>query len=204
MKFRLRTLLFAALLLPIIGSIIYLTIYPPPKAVVVATSDLPGLAQLTSKNTKVQKWPSETVLNEWVAEQNEITGKYTRYRLSNGLPIFKNQFGTFDEIVDDLRSAPSARTNVVTVEWPYPEQGDILGSGSPYGAIVDIYQIVEAEERLVADDVRVVREYKFSKLDYPNAYWLLGVELTDQQTIRYIDAKQDGKMEIRTVSLSGE
>jgi len=204
MKFSLRTLVFAALLLPIIGSIIYQTIFPPPKAVVVATSDLPGLAQLTTKNTKVEKWPSDTVSNEWVAEQNEITGKYTRYRVSNGLPIFKNQFGTFDEIVDDLRSAPSPRTNVVTVEWPFPDQGDILGPGPPYGAIVDIYQIVESEELLIAGDVRVVREYKFSKLDYPNTHWLLGVEMTDQQTIRYIDAKQNGRMEIRTVSLNGE
>ena len=203
MKFSLRSLLLAGLILPILGSIIYFAFFPPPIPVVVAASDLDAFTQLDSSNTRLEELPAKTVSDEWIDSQNEITGKYIRYRASNGLPIFDDQYATFDEIVNDLRIAPSPQTNIVTVEWPRPEQGDIWGPGPPYGATINILQTVGDEKRVIARNVKVIREYRFSNSDYPNAHWLLGVELTDQQTISYIDAKQNGRIEIQTVSIDG-
>ena len=201
MNFSLRTLLIVVPLVSIAGAMIYTKAFPPPRAVVVATADLPPFTQLTLDNTQVEKWPAKLVPVDWASQQSEIVGKYLRYRAASNLPIFNHQVM---ESVNELWPSPAPKTNVVTVQWGTQDHEDISGGGPPNGTVVDISQIIDGQEKLIAGDVKVVRNYEFSSQDYPHAIWLLGVELTDKQTIDYIKAKRAGKIRIRTVSLNAE
>ena len=192
MRFGLRTILIAALILPAVAAWAYLAAFPPPIPVVVATSDLEPWSQLANENTDTELWPSRIASSDFVRDANEVTGKYLKHRVSRGMPISKAHYGTLEEIVDFLTTRPKHGSNIMTVDCV--SDGDILGLGPMAGDRVRLSVFIDGAERIIANNVLVARDYQPTADTPQNVYWSIGVELNDDQSIDYLKSKGEGEI----------
>ncbi|WP_157665063.1 SAF domain-containing protein [Mariniblastus fucicola] len=201
MRFSLRTILLAALLLPAACAWSYLYLFPQPIPVVVATGDLDRWTLVTSDDLELENWPASLAPTELPSEKNEVTGKYLRHRARRGMAISNSDFASLEEIIDFLTTRPKHGSNIITVDCG--SDGDVFGMGPIAGDRVQVFHVKDGVKRIIAGNALVVRDYRRSADTPNNVYWSMGIELTDSESIDYIESKQDGKVDVQFVEEGG-
>ena len=220
MKFSLRTILIAALILPAVGAWIYLDTYPPLIPVVVANQDLDAWTELTTENTDVELWPTKAVSNGLAHNPNFVTGKYLKHRLSRGMAVSNDQFDSLEEIVellttrlpaglfndrenvdDFIFNTPQLGCNIVTVDCL--SKTDAIGLSITRGDRVRICLVKDGIEREIANNVLVLRDCQPKAGSPLNATRSIRVVLDDAQSIDYLQSKREGCIQVYPFAYGG-
>ena len=106
--------------------------------------------------------------------------------------MYKRQF---------LTTRPKHGSNIITVDCVF--EGDVFGMGPIAGDRVQVCHIKDGVKRTIAGNALVVRDYRRSADTPNNVYWSMGVELTDAESIDYLESKQNGTVDVQFLEDGG-
>jgi hypothetical protein len=194
MRFHLKTFLIATLIVPLVGACVYLNLFPPPVDVIVALENIDQHRKLDENNTIIEKWPNDVAPVDRVTHSEIGNRLYSTRSVRQGFPLTSENSSQLADLLFRLKSPPSNGKHVVTINVPLPKTDFIGGHQFLPGDCVEVLQRLNQSDTTLVPRAIVRRVYEFDPIKFPSTWFLLGVEMTDSESIRYLNEKSNGEI----------
>lgn len=160
----------------------------PTRPVLVAALKLEPNTELTRENTRIENWPADLVPEKMERAAGTVNGRFTTHSISKGQPLFVASTKTLNEIFGDRLEGHTPTRNVMVLDMP------IVNGSNGMLQPGDRLMVVDAQDhnRIIVGPTRIVIKFESSP---PSVAYRIGLEMTDEQARKYLDAKRGGAVE---------